>query len=97
MKFIFPQNYRFKNKLFGIIDYSSLILNIIWDIFIYFFINLIFKSLNIKIFLFIIFCLPILLFSIIGFNHENIIYIFTYILKYVKKQKLYFYHKKYFG
>ncbi len=96
MKFIFPQNYRFKNKLFGIIDYSSLILNIIWDIFIYFFINLIFKSLNIKIFLFIIFCLPILLFSIIGFNHENIIYIFTYILKYVKKQKLYFYHKKYF-
>ena len=94
MKFIFPQNYRFKNKLFGIIDYSSLILNIIWDIFIYFFINLIFKSLNIKIFLF--FCLPILLFSIIGFNHENIIYIFTYILKYVKKQKLYFYHKKYF-
>ena len=96
MKFIFPQNYRFKNKLFGIIDYSSLILNIIWDIFIYFFINLIFKSLNIKIFLFIIFCLPILLFSIIGFNHENIIYIFTYILKYVKKQKLYFYDKKYF-
>ena len=77
MKFIFPQNYRFKNKLFGIIDYSSLILNIIWDIFIYFFINLIFKSLNIKIILFIIFCLPILLFIIIGFNHENIIYIFT--------------------
>lgn len=95
MKFIFPQNYRFKNKLFGIIDYSSLILNIIWDIFIYFLINLIFKSLNIKVFLFIIFCLPILLFSIIGFNHENIIYIFIYILKYVKKQKLYFYNKNY--
>ena len=31
MKFIFPQNYCFKNKLFGIIDYSTLILNIIWD------------------------------------------------------------------
>lgn len=93
MKFIFPQNYRFKNKLFGIIDYSSLILNIIWDIFIYFLVNFIFKSLNVKIFLFIIFCLPILLFSMIGFNHENIIYIFTYVFKYVKKQKLYFYNK----
>lgn len=32
MKFIFPQNYNFKNKLFGIIDYSSLIFNIIWMI-----------------------------------------------------------------
>ena len=30
MKFIFPQNYNFKNKLFGIIDYSSLIFNIIF-------------------------------------------------------------------
>ena len=24
MKFIFPQNYNFKNKLFGIIDYTNL-------------------------------------------------------------------------
>ena len=29
MKFIFPQNYNFKNKLFGIIDYTNLFLNII--------------------------------------------------------------------
>lgn len=28
MKFIFPQNYNFKNKLLGIIDYSSLFINI---------------------------------------------------------------------
>lgn len=31
MKFIFPQNYNFKNKLFGIIDYTNLFLNIIWN------------------------------------------------------------------
>ena len=91
MKFIIPQNYDFSSKLFGIIDYSSLILNIIWDIFIYFFINLIFKSLNIKIFLFIIFCLPILLFSIIGFNHENILYVLLYIFKFFTKPKIYLY------
>ena len=40
MKFIFPQNYNFKNKLFGIIDYSSLIFNIIWDLIIFLLINL---------------------------------------------------------
>ena len=94
MKFIFPHNYRFKNKLFGIIDYSSLILNFIWDFIILFFINLIFKDLNIKIFIFILFCFPVFLFSIIGFNHENIIYILVYIIKYLRSHKLYLYSKK---
>lgn len=93
MKFIFPQNYNFKNKLFGIIDYSTLFLNIIWDLFIFCFINLFFNDNTFKIFLFIIFCFPILLFSIIGFNHENIIYIFIYLIKYCKKSKLYLYNK----
>ena len=94
MKFIFPQNYQFKNKLFGIFDYSSLILNIIWDFIIFILINLFFKNLTIKIFIFILFCFPIFLFSIIGFNHENIIYIFIYLFKYIKSNKLYLYFKK---
>ena len=93
MKFIFPQNYCFKNKLFGIIDYSSLIFNVVWDIFIFILINLFFTSINIKIFIFILLCFPIFLFSIFGFNHENILYIFLYLVKYIKNQKLYFYNK----
>ena len=87
MKFIFPQNYNFKNKFLGVIDYSTLLLNMIWDLFVFAFINLFFQNANIKIFIFIIFCLPILLFSIVGFNHESIIYILIYLIKY-------FYHKK---
>lgn len=93
MKFIFPQNYNFKNKLFGVIEYSSLILNIIWDLFIFLLINLFFYNNNIKIFIFIIFCLPVFLFSIIGFNHENILNILIYLFKYIKNNKLYFYSK----
>ena len=69
MKFIFPQNYNFKNKLFGIIDYSSLIFNIIWDLIIFLLINLLFKNNNIKIFIFIIFSLPIFFFIIFVFNN----------------------------
>ena len=38
MKFIFPQNYRFKNKLLGIIDYSTLFFNIILAIILFVFI-----------------------------------------------------------
>ena len=68
MKFIFPQNYNFKNKLFGIIDYSSLIFNIIWDLIIFLFINLLFKNNNINIFIFFFFSLHIFLFTIFVFN-----------------------------
>lgn len=93
MKFIFPQNYNFKNKLFGIIDYSSLIFNIIWDLIIFLLINLLFKNNNIKIFIFIIFSFPIFLFTILGFNHENILNVFIYLIKYIKRPKIYFYSK----
>ena len=52
MKFIFPKNYNFKNKLFGIIDYSSLFVNLLWEVFVFCFINLIFINITIKIFIF---------------------------------------------
>ena len=94
MKFIFPQNYNFNSKLFGFIDYSTAILNIVWFSFVFCFINLFFSNLNLKIFLFIVLCFPVLLFSIIGFNHENLIDIFRYLLKYIKSPKLYLYNKK---
>ena len=93
MKFIFPQNYNFKDKLFGVLDYNTVIANIIWALLVFVIINIIFQNLNIKIFLFIIFCFPFLLLSIFGFNGENILYVFSYIFKFYIKQKIYFYNK----
>lgn len=92
MKFIFPQNYNFKSKLFGVIDYSTIFLNLFWDLFVFLFINL-FNNLNIKIFLFFVFCFPLLLFSFSGFNGENIIYVMKYILKFLLKPKLLIFQK----
>ena len=92
LKFIFPQNYNFKNKLFGFIEYSTIFLNLIWDLFVFIFINL-FNNLNLKIFLFFIFCFPLLLFSISGFNGENIAYVIKYIFNFLIKQKLYLFKK----
>ena len=94
MKYIFPQNYTFKNKLFGIIDYSTLILNIIWDAFIFCHLDIFVPNISIKISCFIILCFPLLLFSIIGFNHENFVYVLIYLFKYIKNPKIYFYSKK---
>ena len=93
MKFIFPQNYNFKNKILGIINYSTAFFNIIWYIAVFVIINFLFKSWNLKIFLIISICFPITLFSIVGFNGEPITYVFKYIIKYIFKPKLYLYKK----
>ena len=93
MKFIFPQNYAFKNKLFGFIDYSTLILNLVWDAFIFCLIDLFIPNTTIKLSLLIVFCFPLLLFSIIGFNHENFLNVLVYLFKFIKRPKIYFYSK----
>lgn len=93
MKFIFPQNYNFKNKLFGIIDYSSLIFNIVFDAFIFGITHLLGFSISTKVVITVTLGLPVLLFSIAGFNHENILYIILYLWQYFKKPKLYLYNK----
>ena len=93
MKFIFPQNYSFKSKLFGFIDYSTLFLNIIWDFFIFCLLDLIVFNISLNISLFIIFCFPLFLFSIIGFNHENFVYVLTYLFKFIFNKKIYLYSK----
>lgn len=93
MKFIFPQNYNFKNKFLGIIDYSTVFVNLIWYAIIFILVNIIFNNLNFKIFTFILLCFPLLLFSFSGFNGENIIYVFSYLFKFIFKQKLFLYKK----
>lgn len=93
MKFIFPQNFCFKNKLFGFIDYSTLILNIVWCAFIFCLLDLFISNITFKISIFIILCFPLLLFSLIGFNHENFIYVLVYLFKFIFNKKIYFYSK----
>ena len=91
MKFVFPQNYKYSNKLFGMIDYSTAIANIVWYIIVFLIINILFKSISIKIFLFVLLCFPVFLMSIVGFNHENVIFVILYIVKFVKNRKIYLY------
>ena len=93
MKFIFPRNYDFKAKLFGVFDYFTLIVNIIFDLFIFCLCNLIFTNINIKIFICISLCFPLLILSFVGLNNENVFLVLIYIFKYFIKPKLYLYNK----
>ena len=93
MKFVFPQNYDFKNKLFGIVDYSTVFVNLLWYAFVLLLVNFIFESLTLKIFVFVVLCFPLLLFSFAGFNGENILYVFSYLIRFLLKSKLFLYKK----
>lgn len=93
MNFIFPSNYAFKNKLFGIVDYISIFVNLIWCFFIFALVNLLFSNINIKIIIFTAFSLPLLIFTIINNRNENILFVLLYIFKFMFSKKLYFYRK----
>ena len=93
MKFIFPQNYKFNTKLFGILDAQTAVVTAAWAGIMYLVVNFIFKILYIKIFLFIVNVFPIVIFSIVGVNGENIISVAIYMSKFIIKRKLLFYNK----
>ena len=93
MKFIIPQNYYFKNKILGFMDYSTAVLNVIWAIIIFSFLSILPLTINIKIGLFISLYFPLLLFRLFGFNNENILYVFSYLFKFMRNSKVYFYGK----
>ena len=94
MKFIFPQNYNFNPKILGIVDYSAAFLDLAWGGFAFLILNLLFNSISTKIFLEIVLVFPVVIFSIVGVQGENLIYFLTYIIKYYLKQKVYLYNKE---
>jgi len=93
LKFIIPQNYNLSSKLFGILDYSSVIIIGLWCLFIFCVTNFIFHTLYLKIFVLIVLCFPVVIFCFVGFNHENIIYVISYISNFAFSQKIYLYQK----
>lgn len=94
IQFIFPQNYNFKNKILGVIDYSTAFVNLLWYGIVFIFINVFFTNLSLKIFIFVVLCFPLLLFSFSGFHGENIISVFSYLFYFLIRPKLFLYKKQ---
>lgn len=91
MKFIFPKNYNFKNKLFGIIDYPTAIFNLILLFIFYKISALFFCNIFNRLLFLIIFNFPLILLSIFSFSNESFLFVAYYILLYLFKPKLYLY------
>ena len=79
----------------GLIEAGTIALVSVWFVIgavVSFFMALIFpESILLQIFVFILLAFPFFLFSVIGFNHENIVDVIKYIIKYFKNRKLYLY------
>ena len=93
VKFIFPQNYKFNKKIFGLVDAQTAVVSSLCAGMMYLVVNFIFKSLYVKIFSFIVTVFPIVIFSIVGFNGENIINVAIYMIKFIKRRRIMFYGK----
>lgn len=91
MKFIFPRNYNFKNKILGVIDYSTAIFNLILLFLIYFLISIFIKNLSSKLLFLIIFYFPIFLLTLFCSQNESVVFMFFYIIKFLLKPKIYLY------
>ena len=91
MNFIIPQNYNFKPKLLGILDYPTAILNVSIIVILIIVLNLFHFVLVVKCILFIIVYLPIFLISVFGFYNENFLLVFLYVFKYLISPKVYIY------
>lgn len=93
MQFIFPKNYRYNNKILGVLDYNTAIFDTIFFIMIYLILSIFISHIYYKTIIFIIICLPLLLFSVIGFYNENFLYVLKYIIVFFISNKIYIFKK----
>ena len=91
MIFIIPQNYNFKSKLFGIIDYPTAIFNIAFIVILFFILKLLPISLLVKSIILVVSYLPLFLLSILGFYSDSFLFVFIYFFKFLITPKVYIY------
>ena len=84
MKFIFPKNYKYNAKLFGFIDYTTAIIDLIIGIILFLIVHAIFTNIGTQVYVFISLFSPIIPFSFLGVNKENILDFSLYIIKFFK-------------
>ena len=93
MHFMIPKNYKIKPKLLGLIDYQAALIDGIWAILLYVLVNLFLENISLKFYFFIGGFIPMLLFSIVGFQNESMVSVIKYLIKYTIYPKIYLYRK----
>ena len=91
--FIFPANYKQKEKFLGILEYKTLIIIGIWGGLLFYLLKLFSWAWLVKLYVFFfLFGIPAI-FLLVGFNGENMLDVTVYLVKYMLSSKAYVYQK----
>ena len=93
IKFIFPKNYKTSGRLFGIVDYGFATFICCFSYIVFFILNNLNFSFNIKIFIFITTVLPIFLFGITQTTTESFFTIIFYLARFFFSPSCYLFSK----
>jgi len=92
-KYIFPMNYKRKEKFLGVIDYKVLMVSVVIGGVVFYLLKNIAIDIIYKIVLFIFFAGIPIVFILVGANGENMIDFMCFVLKYFIKERVYVYKK----
>lgn len=93
LKFIFPQNYKYRAKILGILDYVTATIDLFVGIILFLILKVFVKRISIRIYIFITILVPIVLFSIFATDGESIVSYLMKIIRFTRRRGVYFYEK----
>lgn len=92
-EFVFPMNYKEKEKFLGIVEYKVVfVISIFWMV-VFFFIRNIKIELLPKVVLFITICGFFTVLILVGVNGENMVDFIYFMMKFFMREKVYVYRK----
>lgn len=93
-EFVFPMNYKKKERFLGIIDYKTLFVIILLSVGEFLLLRNLSLSIQIKIGIFIVTVGFVSILILVGVNGENMLEFFGFLIKFLVKEKVYLYRKE---
>jgi len=92
-EFVFPMNYKNKEKFLGVIDYKTFFAILVFSISMFFVLKSLQISLMAKVCIFIIVVGFFAIMIAVGINGENMLEVLYFLIKYFMKERVYVYRK----
>ena len=92
-EFVFPMNYKKKEKFLGFIDYKCVVVIFVFAFLIFSILKDLELNITVKVSVFIVVVGFFSVFILIGVNGENMLSFLYFMLKYLLKEKVYVYRK----
>jgi len=92
-EYIFPMNYKKKEKFLGMVDYKTLVVLVIFSTLTFFILKNIAVGIGVKVTIFIMVVGFFSILMLVGVNGENMLDFLVFVCKYLIREKVYVYRK----